>query len=145
VWVNQITINVALALFDPSGRQIYDGDINRIAGAEIAMLISDTPGEYKLRIAAPAGNDPVGQYDVSLMDIAPATEALRHRSTANAILARALGTFKRGEDESIRRAINILEAGLAEIRASLDLAGESAFGENIRWNVRTRNDENRCQ
>src|SRR5437868_10327880 len=49
-WISQKTINIAVTFFAPSGTVLYQGDAARIGEVELADLIADASGTYRIKI-----------------------------------------------------------------------------------------------
>jgi len=85
--LDQRSINVAVACFGPDGKLRFEADSYLIGDTEIAELIGDVTGTYRFRVIAAESTAPLGRYDITLREIASATE--RHHSSIAAARAYA--------------------------------------------------------
>src|SRR5262249_6667988 len=74
VLVDQRSINVAIACFGPDGKDLVAADSFEIGDAESAELIGDVSGTYRLRLTASEPKAPQGRYEITLRDVASATD-----------------------------------------------------------------------
>src|SRR6476660_260188 len=72
--VTQHTVNVAVAVFDPDGKQLFALDNNPIGEVEEVELIAATAGRYRLHLAASEPNAPAGRYDITFAAVSQATD-----------------------------------------------------------------------
>ena len=105
VKVTQLTINIALTVFDPSGAQVFTVDNNSIGEAEHAELIATVPGKYRVRVTASEAHAPTGRYRIDLTDLAPATERHKTRIAAARELSLATATARRATREAMLEAV----------------------------------------
>ena len=64
----QRSINIAVECFGPDGKLRFQQDSHRIDDTEIAELIGDTTGTYRLRVTAPELHAPSGRYNITLAE-----------------------------------------------------------------------------
>ena len=69
--ITQHTVNVAVAVFDPAGKQLFALDNNPIGEAEDVELIAATSGKYRLRVTASEAHAPAGRYEIMLAVVGP--------------------------------------------------------------------------
>jgi hypothetical protein len=82
VLAEQRTINVAVAIFGPDGKQLLAGDSYGIGDNEPAEQIAETSGTYRLLVTAPEPTTPPGHYVVKLREIEAATQRHKNRVAA---------------------------------------------------------------
>src|SRR5215471_9584616 len=85
----QRSINIAVECFGPDGKLRFQQDSHLIDDTEIAELIGDTTGTYRLRVTAPDPNAPLGRYNISLAGVEPAAERHEFRIAAARAYAQA--------------------------------------------------------
>ena len=64
----QRSINIAVECFGPDGKLRFQQDSHHIDDTEIAELIGDTTGTYRLRVTAPELHAPSGRYNITLAE-----------------------------------------------------------------------------
>src|SRR5439155_8022033 len=89
VSVEQHTINVAVAVFSPDGKEVFAGDEYGVGAAEPIELIADTAGVYRLRVTAAERTAPIGSYELSLREVETATDRHNSRVAATRAVAQA--------------------------------------------------------
>ena len=124
VLAEQRTINVAVAIFGPDGKQLLAGDSYGIGDNEPAELIAETSGTYRLLVTAPEPTTPPGHYVVKLREIEAATQRHKNRVAAVLAVARASASGNQTREGLLKR-IGGLEEGLARWRAAGDLFEEA--------------------
>ena len=125
VLVDQRSINIAVTVFAPDGKELFAGDSYPIGESESAEIIGESSGVFRLRLQASEPAAPKGRYTISLKDIEPATERHQMRVAAAAEYARSMTSFMQGARESILKSIDQLGKALAHWRAAGDRAGEA--------------------
>jgi len=111
--VDQRSINIAVTVLTPDGKELFSGDSYAIGESESAEVITDLSGNFRLRITPSESHAPNGLYAITLKDLEPATERLRMRVAATQEFARGIAAYMRGTREGILKAIEDLDNALA--------------------------------
>jgi tetratricopeptide (TPR) repeat protein len=106
----QHTVNVAVAVFDPAGRQQFTLDNNPIGEPEDVELIATAAGKHRLRVTASEAHAPTGSYEITLAVLSPQTAGHRARIAAARQVALATAGNRRRTREQILQAIRHFEA-----------------------------------
>jgi CHAT domain-containing protein/tetratricopeptide (TPR) repeat protein len=73
--VEQKGIDVVIALYDPSGKQIAQADSpNDQWGTEPVLLVAEAAGDYRVQVSAPNSKAPAGKYEIRIISSRPATK-----------------------------------------------------------------------
>ena len=123
----QRSINVAVECVGPDGRQRFEADSQRIDDSEIAELIGDASGMYRLRVYAPDPHAPPGQYNIALTEVEPAAEHHKSRVAAARAYAQAWKLVKQTSRESLGKSIASLETATGHWHAAGDLFEEASL------------------
>src|SRR6476646_9669611 len=93
VAITQHTLDIAVQVFDPTGKQQFVVDNNGIGEAENVELIAATSGNYCLRVTASERNAPAGRYEIAFAERSP--ETVRYGTRIAAARQVALATAAR--------------------------------------------------
>lgn len=124
VLVDQRSINLAVTVFGPEGRELFAADAAGIGEAEPAEWIAKVGGSYRIRLAPSEPQAPNGSYAVTLEGVEPATERHAMRVAGTAEFARAMTSYKKGTRAAMLEAADRLGRALAHWRAAHDRALE---------------------
>jgi CHAT domain-containing protein/tetratricopeptide (TPR) repeat protein len=119
--VEQHTINVAVTVFGPDGKEVFKGDAWHIGTAEPAELVADMTGVYRLRVSAPQAKAPIGRYEISLRELETATERDKSRVAATRATAQAAMLSAMETREAQLQAVGSYEVALAHWQTAGDL------------------------
>ena len=108
--VHQHTINIAVTVFDPSGKQLFMQDINSIGEAEDVELVAGVSGTYRVRVTPAERHVPKGVYEITLGEVSGATERHTARVAAARELALATAANAKGTREAMQQALTHFEA-----------------------------------
>jgi tetratricopeptide (TPR) repeat protein len=123
--ITQQTVNIAVAVFDPAGKQLFRLDNNSIGEAEDVELIAAASGKHRLRVTASEAHAPTGNYEITLAVVGAGTERRKTRIAAARELALATAANQRGTREAMLEAIRHFEAARSHWHAAED-PGEEA-------------------
>jgi CHAT domain-containing protein/Tfp pilus assembly protein PilF len=122
--VDQRSINIAVECFGPDGGSIFAADSYRVGDTEIAQLIAESSGDFRIHITAPDKTAPVGGYTISLSEVETATG--RHRELVSAARAYGEATAPGGLGrEALIASLAKYEEALTHWRAAGDLFEEA--------------------
>jgi CHAT domain-containing protein/Tfp pilus assembly protein PilF len=121
----QRSINVAVECFGPDGKLRFQQDSHRIDDTEVAELIGDATGTYRLRVTAPDPNAPLGRYNITLAGVEPAAERHETRIAAARAYAQAGKLAKLTGRENLLKIIQSLELAAENWRTAHDLFEEA--------------------
>src|SRR5215813_10891212 len=108
--ITQHTVNIAVTVFDPAGKQLFALDNNSIGEAEDVELIAAASGKHRLRVTASEAHAPTGNYEITLAGVGAGTERRKTRIAAARELALATAANQRGTREAMLEAIRHFEA-----------------------------------
>jgi hypothetical protein len=103
--VDQLGINVAVAVFGPDGKNLVEADINGMWESEKVSLIAETPMSYRLEVRVSEKNAPKGRYEVKVEEQRAATERDKSRVAAERLVAEAMLLLYKQTAESLRKAV----------------------------------------
>jgi CHAT domain-containing protein/tetratricopeptide (TPR) repeat protein len=134
VVVEQIGINVEVALADPKGTQIANLDWWWREGTESLWALAEISGDYTLKVSAPSQPAETGKYRIKVEKIgewqqAPAAE--KDLVTAHKALGEGERLLAQGTAESLRQASEKLQAALALWRGLQAGDGEAQTLNNL--------------
>jgi CHAT domain-containing protein/tetratricopeptide (TPR) repeat protein len=121
----QRSIDIAVECFGPHGKLLFQQDSHRIDDTEIAELIADASGTYRLRVTAPDVHSPLGRYNITLAEVERAGERHETRIAAARVYAQAGRFVKQTERDSLLKAIQSLETAAGHWHAAHDLFEEA--------------------
>src|SRR5215813_6394790 len=108
--ITQQTVNIAVGVFDPAGKQLFALDNNSIGDTEDVELIAAASGKHRLRVTASEPRAPTGSYEITLAVVSPGTDRHRTRIAAEREVALATAANRRGTREAMLQAIRHFEA-----------------------------------
>jgi len=123
--ITQRTVNIAVAVFDPAGKQLFAFDNNSIGETEDVELIAAASGRHRLRVSASEAHAPAGSYEITLDVVSPGTNRHRTRIAAAREVALATAANRGGTREAMVQAIRHFEAARLQWHAADD-PGEEA-------------------
>src|SRR5262249_4297311 len=123
--IGQNTVNIAVAGFDPAGKQLFALDNNSIGEAEDVEFIAAASGNYRLRVTASEAHAPAGGYEITLAVVNPGTNRDRTRIAAAREVASATAANRQGTREAMLQAIRHFEAARVHWHTAED-PGEEA-------------------
>ena len=121
----QQSVNLAVTVFRSDTKEILSADAYPIGDSEDVELIAESSGTYRMRVNASDPGAPIGDYTITLVEIADSTERHRQRVAAASAFARATRSYKMGTHEALLHAVSDLSSALTHWRAAGD-AGEVA-------------------
>jgi CHAT domain-containing protein/Tfp pilus assembly protein PilF len=126
VVVEQREINVAVAVFGPSGQQITEVDSrNAVQGPERALFITEVAGNYLLDIYSSDAQAQSGSYQVRIEEKRLATPQDRNRLAAYQFVAEGQQLFAQATALSLRKAIDKFNEALTLWRLVEDSRAEA--------------------
>jgi CHAT domain-containing protein/tetratricopeptide (TPR) repeat protein len=126
VVVLQEGIDVAVMLFDPSGKQILTADsLNGSYGPETASTIVEASGNLRLDVSAGSNEAPAGHYQIQLKDLRPPVETDRIRIKAEQTYMDGTSFYLRGSAESVRAAAAEWQESIALWKSLDDKYGQA--------------------
>jgi CHAT domain-containing protein len=123
--IAQNTVNVAVAIFDPTGKQLFTLDNNSIGETEDVEWIATASGRHRLRITASEAHAPSGAYEITLDAVSLATNRDSIRIAASREVALATTANRKGTRDSMLQAIRHFETARLRWHAAGD-PGEEA-------------------
>jgi CHAT domain-containing protein/Tfp pilus assembly protein PilF len=115
-------VDLALALFNPSGRQIVDVNNRQTErGSEAVYFIAEQSGTYRLEVRSPRKNTPAGTYQIAIERSQPATTTDQQLVAAEQLIADGDALLKENTKESAAQAIAKYERALPVFEAHGDL------------------------
>jgi CHAT domain-containing protein/tetratricopeptide (TPR) repeat protein len=125
VHIAQQTVDVAVTVFDPAGKQSFALDSHPIGAAEDVEWIAAAPGKYRLRVSASEAHAPAGRYEITLADVSLGTDCHRTRIAAAREVALGATASRQGNREAMLQAIRHFEAAQVQWRAAEDASEEA--------------------
>ena len=110
VKIKQHTVNVAVAVLNPTGNPLFALDTDSFGEAEDVELIAATSGNYRLRVTASEANAPTGRYEIILDEVGPESDRNRTRIAAARQIARATAAKRLATREAMLKAIGSFES-----------------------------------
>ena len=105
VTVDQRGIDLAVWTYDPNGQKIAEVDGIRAGDYESIIFVGEIAGSYRLEIRTTSPNEPVGQYDIKIKELRPATQKDKSSYAGAKLVSAALTLEKQGSADSFRKAI----------------------------------------
>ncbi|HKQ73499.1 MAG TPA: CHAT domain-containing tetratricopeptide repeat protein [Blastocatellia bacterium] len=88
--VEQRGIDVAVALFTPGGKKIYEVDAQKvIVGAETVSAIAEAAGAYGIEVRSAEKTAKPGHYEIKIEELREATAEDQHRLAADSVFREA--------------------------------------------------------
>ena len=116
--ITQHTVNIAVTVFDPAGKQLFALDNNSIGETEDVELIAAASGKHRLRVTASEAHAPAGSYEITLDVVSLETNRQRTRIAAAREVALATAANRRGTREAMLQAIRHFEAARLQWHAA---------------------------
>src|SRR5262245_53915882 len=110
VHITQQTVNIAVAVFDSAGKQLFTLDNSPIGEDEDVELIAAASGKHCLRVTTSEAHAPAGNYEITFAAESPATTRERTRIAAAREVSLATAANRRGTREAILESIRHFEA-----------------------------------
>jgi hypothetical protein len=123
--ITQHTVNIAVAVIDPAGKQLFVRDNNSIGDVEDVEWIAAASGTHRLRVTTSEANAPTGGYETTLAVVSPGTNRHRTRIAAAREVALATAANRRGTREAMLQAIRYFEAARVQWHAAEDPGAEA--------------------
>jgi CHAT domain-containing protein/tetratricopeptide (TPR) repeat protein len=125
VQVDQRGIDAVLRLFAPGGRKLVEMDsLNGTQGPEIAALIAEQPGTYRIEVASSSKAVPAGRYEMKIVSLRYATEQDRESVGAQSGYLEGGRLLQKGTADTLRESIHKFEEVLPRWRVAGDLVME---------------------
>jgi CHAT domain-containing protein/tetratricopeptide (TPR) repeat protein len=123
--VEQLGIDVAVSILDPSGQPLTEVDsLTGAESSESVSIVATAPGSYRFVVHVGEGSDPPsGRYVVKAEHPRPATDRDRDRVAAEYASHRGLQLWLEENDEGRRAALAKYTESLASYRKAEDTAG----------------------
>ena len=132
VVAEQQGLDVVLYLFDPAGKQVMKIDgTTGTEGPENLAWVAETGGAYRLEVVPDDKDAKPGRYELSLVELHPATERDRKRVRALGSLADALFTQNSEEKDADQQALKKYQEALALLRETGDAYHETFAVEGV--------------
>jgi len=121
VVVDQLGVDVAVALYGPGGERIVEVDSpTHINGLELVSLLAEASGSYRLEVRSVEKNASAGRYVVRIEELRAATTRDKSRIVAQKAFADAKSLRNQRTVESFRSAIVKYQEALSFWRTSGD-------------------------
>jgi CHAT domain-containing protein len=121
VVVEQRGIDIELRLLTPNAQRLVEMDtLNSTQGPEVAAVIAETPGDYRVEIVSLNKAVPIGRYTLKIETVRSATEADRTWVAAQKAYLDGRRLRSQQTDESKRQAIPRFEEALRTWQAMDD-------------------------
>ena len=125
VAVEQLGIDVIIALFAPDGKKLIEVDSPIGAtGTERLMFIAPVSGTYILQISTSEKTAKPAAYEAKISELRPSTQTDAQRIRAAALVVEAFTTQEKRTAEDFTKAIRIYQDALGIYVAIGDRAGE---------------------
>ena len=124
--INQKSIDLDVAAFGPDGKQIFETDVTAAGELETASLISAAEGQHSIRLKSTDNIAPTGEYEITLVEVQPATEANKSLIAGERARAAAAVLYRQQNADAMRSAIQKHLEALQYWRAAGDAKEESA-------------------
>jgi CHAT domain-containing protein/tetratricopeptide (TPR) repeat protein len=121
----QHSINLAVECFGPDGDRIFASDSHALGDTEIAQLIGEISGNYRISVTAPDKTAPTGHYTITLSEVVTATDRHKSRVAGARAYAKATARSDSPPRESLVASLANFEDALAHWRAAHDLFEEA--------------------
>ncbi|MGH9840426.1 MAG: CHAT domain-containing protein [Blastocatellia bacterium] len=119
--VNQHGIDVELHIIDPAGQKLVEMDtLNSTQGSEVAAVIAELPGLYRIEIVSPNKSVPAGQYVLQVEALRMVTESDREWHDAQRAYLAGRSLRLQQAAEAKREAVPRLETALRKWQAMDD-------------------------
>ncbi|HKX30424.1 MAG TPA: tetratricopeptide repeat protein [Blastocatellia bacterium] len=116
VIVEQVGIDLAVRVFEPSGKQILEFDSERrLQGPEPVSLVAESAGDYRLSVRVKQRSAAAGRYEIRIEALRAATENERELHEARLLYAQQIKLHDAGKYDE---ALPLIERAL-EIRTRL--------------------------
>jgi CHAT domain-containing protein/23S rRNA A2030 N6-methylase RlmJ len=126
VEVHQKTVNVAVTVYAPDGKQLRLVDLAGPIGlTEEFSLVASTATNYQLVIQGPLKFDYPGSYSITLKEVRPATDQDKARVEAETLTENALQLYLTQEREAKLKALDQFQQSVALWRLAKDRANEA--------------------
>lgn len=120
--VEQRGIDVVVTLFGPDGKEIVKVDSpNGIRGPESVWTVVKLSGNYRLEVRSPDTNVPPGRYEVKTVALRTASQEDIDRVAGQQALEEAAQLQRKGDEQSLRRAIAKYEESVRLFHSSVEL------------------------
>ncbi|HEX6718002.1 MAG TPA: tetratricopeptide repeat protein [Pyrinomonadaceae bacterium] len=105
VTVDQRGIDLAIWNYDPKGQKMSEVDAIRAGDVEAVFFVGEIAGPYRLEIRTTSPKAPVGQYDIKIKELRPATQKDKYSWAGAKLVTAAFTLEKQGSADSFRKAI----------------------------------------
>jgi CHAT domain-containing protein/Tfp pilus assembly protein PilF len=123
--VEQLGINIAVAVVDPKGKTVSDADGFTAGKPEHTSFIAELSGIYRFSVYAPDPNARSGQYRINLEELRAATEKDKSTVVAQNLSNEALALYQKHTEDSQRKAIDKYLQSTGYWHAAENFAGEA--------------------
>jgi CHAT domain-containing protein/tetratricopeptide (TPR) repeat protein len=125
VVVNQLGIDVAVALFAPDGKKISEVDSEHLVeGSETVSAVAEATGAYLIEARSAEKTAKAGRYGIKVEELRAATAEDRHRAAGEALLREA-EQLKDGTLEAKRKSVEKYHEALDSYRRASDRKWEA--------------------
>lgn len=132
ILVDQRGIDVVVELYAPDGKKLAEVDSpNGSQGPEQVNLITETEGEYRLKVRSLERDAAPGRYEAKIANMRDATDRDRNRLLARRIYAEGFAFEQQRDAASLRKAVSKYEESLPLWQLVKEPAGEAITLNNI--------------
>jgi CHAT domain-containing protein/tetratricopeptide (TPR) repeat protein len=123
--VEQLGIDVAVALFAPDGKKISEADSEHlIEGSETVSVIAEGPGAYLIEARSSEKTAKAGRYQIKVKELRAATAEDKYRVDGEVIFREA-EQLRKGSLEDKRKSVEKYYEALGLYRKASDREGEA--------------------
>jgi CHAT domain-containing protein/Tfp pilus assembly protein PilF len=123
VVVDQLSIDVVIWAYDPTGKKLAEVDGIRTGDQEAILLLGEVPGPYRLEIRSSMKIAPEGRYQIKIKELRPGKELDKPIVAASRLMSEGLQLEVKATADSVRKAI----AKYQEAIPLWHLAGETEW------------------
>jgi CHAT domain-containing protein/Tfp pilus assembly protein PilF len=130
--VEQKGIDVVVELYLPGGKKLLEVDSpNGTNGPEPVEFITETGGDYLLKVRSPEEKVLAGRYEIRVLEIRDITEKDKHIIAANKAIQEAAELRRKRTAEASKNAIGKYEEAITHLQAIGDKKQEATILTNI--------------
>ncbi|PWT88753.1 MAG: hypothetical protein C5B55_12595 [Blastocatellia bacterium] len=123
--VDQRSIDLAVWIFDPTGKKISESDAFRVGEKEEVAMISETSGAYRVEVHTSFPKGPKGSYEINVTELRPATDRDKISNRAGTLIEEAFALERKQNKEDWQKAREKYEQALPLWQSINDLTWEA--------------------
>ena len=125
VQAEQRALDVALTVFDPTGKKLLETDLFRTGELESIFLVAEQPGSYRVEVRRADKNRTQGHYELKVKELRPATAQDSIAVSAETLVSDGMRVEQQQTADARRKAVEKYLQSIPLWEAAKDITWEA--------------------